>query len=113
MNNNFIIRKIGAAFLMLIFFFGVTPKKFLHDSITQHQHTKTFVQKCSHHHINIIAAGYNCQLDNLVVDIPFEIVFVPTFLFSDNYYIAHQCKLFEQKISATFYIALLRGPPTC
>jgi hypothetical protein len=112
---NFKIKKsqIGAAFLMLIFLLGSMPKRFLHDAMTEHEHTKVNVQKCSHHHVNIGAAGFNCQLDNLVVELPFEISLEPTFLSTEEYNSSYNSSLHHQEVSTSFLSISLRGPPSC
>ena len=104
------IRQLLAALLMLVFLFGVTPKKFLHDAITKHQHI--YKEDCSHQHINIASTGFNCQIDNLVVELPFEISIVPTFVFVEPCYISYSTTYSHQVGSASFFTALLRGPPT-
>lgn len=113
MNFKINIRQIGAAFLMLVFLLSVTPKRFLHDAITQHEHTKVYVEKCSHHHINIGNAGFNCQLDNLVVELPFEILLQPTFLFTEEYNSSYNSSLHHQEVKTSFLSISLRGPPSC
>jgi hypothetical protein len=106
------IKQIGAAFLMLLFLLAATPKKFLHDAIAEHhQHTKVEVQHCNHHHINIAAAGFNCQLDNLVVEMPFTIAIEPTFTFKTITYNKYDDILYSNAISSTAFTAFLRGPP--
>ena len=104
------IRQILAALLMLIFLLGVTPKKFLHDAVTKHQHT--YQEHCSHQHTNIASTGFNCQIDNLVVELPFEISIVPTFSFVEPYHISYSTTYSYQNGSSDFFTALLRGPPT-
>jgi hypothetical protein len=107
------IRQIGAAFLMLIFLLAATPKKLLHDAITEHQHTKTEVQKCSHHHINITATGFNCQLDNLVVEMPFIIAIEPVFAFNEICYHRYSELPYNNIGFNKTFTAFLRGPPNC
>jgi len=107
------IRQISTAFLLLVFLLGVAPKRFLHDTITQHEHTKVYVEKCSHHHINIGAVGFNCQLDNLVVELPFEISLEPTFLFTEKYNSTYSSFLHHQEVETSILSISLRGPPSC
>ncbi len=106
------IRQFIAALLLLVFAFGATPKKFLHDAITQHNHS--YKEKCvSHHHTNIAATGFNCQFDNLVVEMPFissvefslDFVLVSHFVFQ-QYFNKHIVCINE-------CTAYLRGPPAC
>jgi hypothetical protein len=107
------IKQTGAAFLLLVFLLGATPKRFLHDAITQHEHVKVEIKKCSHHHIGITAAGFNCQLDNLVVELPFEILLQPTFLFAEEYNLSYNCTLYNQEVETSILFISLRGPPIC
>lgn len=111
MNFKSIIRQCIAAFLLLIFAFGATPKKFLHDAVTQHKHE--VVAKCSHHHVSISAVTYNCQIDNLVVEIPFVAALQPVFKFVAIEYFQYTNPSFNKLISASVSTAYLRGPPTC
>lgn len=107
------IRKIAATFLLLVFMLGATPKSFLHDAITSHQHQQKIVYKCSHHHVNISAQGFNCQVDNLVIEMPFLHVIEPSFVFVTKHYIHYY-----ERLSNTFQLSQkavtsLRGPPVC
>ena len=111
-NYNTNIRQFIAAFLLLVFAFGTTPKKFLHDAITQHKHS--YKEQCvSHHHTNIAATGFNCQIDNLVVEIPFissvefsiDFVAISHFVFQQHFT--------KHIISANACTTYLRGPPNC
>jgi hypothetical protein len=72
-NNKPSVQKIFAFFLLLIFTFSFTPKIYFHDAIANHKdtvfscdHTKN-VKDCIHQ------KGYNCQVDDLVVKIPYLI----------------------------------------
>lgn len=111
MNFKNIIRQLIAAFLLLIFAFGATPKKFLHDAVTQHKHE--VVVKCSHHHINISAVSFNCQIDNLVVEMPFVAALQHVFDFVSIQYFQFNQATHNKIISANGCVAYLRGPPAC
>ena len=106
------IRQFIAALLLLVFAFGATPKKFLHDAVTMHQHT--YKDECvSHKHTNIAATGFNCQIDNLVVEMPFvaSVAFSIDFLpISHSIFQQHFC---NNIIATNVCIAYLRGPPAC
>ncbi len=62
------IRKISAAFFLLLFSFCITPKRFLHDILANHKDAQPFasvpVQQISQ-------SGFRCQTDDLVVEAPF------------------------------------------
>ena len=106
------IRQFVAAILLLVFTLGATPKKFLHDAVAKHQHS--YREQCvSHHHTNLAAAGFNCQIDNLVVEMPFvsSVIFSIGFVAISHFiFQVHFCK---NIISTNVCVAYLRGPPAC
>ena len=68
MNYSLTIRRLFAAFFLLLFSFCVTPKRFLHDILANHRDTQTSpglpVEQ-------IANSGYHCHIDDLVVVAPF------------------------------------------
>ena len=111
LKNN--IKQIVAAVLLLVFMLGATPKIFLHDAVITHTHQQKNVYKCSHHHINISAQGFNCQVDSMVVEMPFIIALEPSFLFIAKPHNSHYERLCNSFISIKSVFAFLRGPPNC
>lgn len=105
-------RKASAIFLLLIFLFSVTPKRFLHTLFANHIdrsfNTRLYSEKSSEHFSN---SGINCQLDNLVVESSF------LFSFSDiNIHIYPEfISLTIEKENRLVYSYInhtsLRGPP--
>jgi hypothetical protein len=106
-------RKVLGYLFLFLFVFANTPKKILHDVVTVHQHTHHQEKKCFHKHIEITAKGFDCNTDNLVINIVYTITIHPTFLFSQSFFTSHSqqtlCNTALQKIQATH----LRGPPVC
>ena len=62
------IRKISAAFFLLMFSFCVTPKRFLHDILANHKDAQPFASVPLQ---QISQSGFRCQTDDLVVEAPF------------------------------------------
>lgn len=54
---------------MLVMAFSITPKKFLHDLVADHQDDITIAINDGHDHID--HHGFNCNCDNLVATSPF------------------------------------------
>jgi hypothetical protein len=63
-----IIRRFSAAFFLLLFAFCVTPKRFLHDLLANHQDTERTASLLV---TEVSASGFHCHCDNLVVMTPF------------------------------------------
>ena len=106
-------RKKLALFFLVLFAFANTPKRVLHNVVTSHIHKHLQEQKCSHTHIELSATGLNCQVDNLVVEMPFVLVFEPTFIFFKNYTSLFLQSLFCSPVILTQKRIQLRGPPVC
>jgi hypothetical protein len=113
MNVKSTIRQCIAAVLLLIFALGATPKKFIHDVVTNHHHQHNTKASCQHHHINIGTAGFNCQIDSLVVEMPFIAALQPVFNFVTTQYFQYNLPSYNKLISTNVYVAYLRGPPAC
>ena len=106
------LKKGSVILLLLVFLFAVAPKRFLHHLFANHTDApisnKLYSKNSSSH---ISAAGFNCQLDHLVVE--------SSFLFSiSNLNIQFYPKfinlIFEKENKSVFSYArrcFLRGPP--
>jgi len=68
LNQPQVIRRISAAFFLMLFSFCVTPKRFLHDLLANHQDTERSTQLPVQ---EIFASGFHCHIDDLVVMAPF------------------------------------------
>jgi|SRR5579862_6979296 len=62
------IRKISAAFFLLLFSLCITPKRFLHDILANHKDAQPFASVPAQ---QISQSGFRCQTDDLVVEAPF------------------------------------------
>jgi hypothetical protein len=62
------IRRLGAAFFLLLFSFCVTPKRFLHDLLANHLDLQSATNYPVEH---ISSSGFQCHADDLVVMQPF------------------------------------------
>jgi hypothetical protein len=67
--NSVILRKCTAFFLLLVFTFSITPRKYLHDAIATHQ-DKVAVS-ASDKVLQINPSGFSCKADNQVAESPF------------------------------------------
>jgi len=68
MNYSLTIKRSLAGFLLLLFSFCVTPKRFLHDLLANHRDAQTI---CSIPQQQVAASGFHCHIDDLVVVAPF------------------------------------------
>ncbi|MDQ6755960.1 MAG: hypothetical protein M3004_03410, partial [Bacteroidota bacterium] len=89
------------------FIFGITPKRFLHNSFAKHTDTKSHYPNKPY---QLTTSGYNCDCDNLVAESVFlgsihifQFQLPQTFL----YYITHNISF----SSTTGILYHLRGPP--
>jgi hypothetical protein len=63
-----IIKRLLAAFFLLLFSFCVTPKRFLHDLLANHKDAQP---SASFPVQQVAESGFHCQIDDLVVVAPF------------------------------------------
>jgi hypothetical protein len=92
----------------LLFTFCVTPKKFLHDLLADHQDT----ERAGHQPVQeILASGFHCHCDDLVVMAPF----LPEMQPSPAPLIFYTRHAFAEPLSRFVFIYLpqsgVRGPP--
>jgi hypothetical protein len=105
-----IIQQISAAFLLVLFTFSITPKRFIHDVLAQHTDSKVICNNdISEKHFH--ESGIKCECDQLVVESPFLQTIVA---FHSNithcYFITSQ--LFVQHYFSIHHtLVSLRGPP--
>jgi hypothetical protein len=104
-----IIQQLLAGFMLLVFSFSITPKKFLHNAIADHKDKVTVAGTGNNSRLS--HAGFICKCDNLVAESPFTnehtyFNFTPAPLFSVQKTIA----LYYFYSSAVFFFEL-RGPP--
>jgi hypothetical protein len=102
------ITRFLSGFLLVVFAFSITPKRFLHDVFAKHIDNKP--QKNNDAPWQLTNAGYNCDSDNLVAESNFvsdqQVFSVPLFL-SFSSYILKDISF----SSASGIYSSLRGPP--
>ena len=107
---NLYIRKFTALLLLVIFSLSSTPKRFLHHVFANHTDCVTYQQKSFYQH-SISKHTFHCQIDQLVVESPFENTefFLSTHLLTFSENVKSKCnqKVLSQYISNKS----LRGPP--
>src|SRR5258706_15372699 len=64
-----IIRQLLAGVLLLVFAFSITPKKFLHDAIANHEDKVVLISPGDTPQFS--NTGFICKCDNLVAESPF------------------------------------------
>jgi hypothetical protein len=109
-NKPTIRNQLAAAVLLMIFSFGITPKKFLHDAIATHR--DKIVVATAHNQLHISHTGFACKADNLVAESPFTE--------QDNGFYFSGLPIFSEEqravpyhfYSSTHVFFALRGPPT-
>jgi hypothetical protein len=106
-SNN--IRRLFAALFLLLFSFCVTPKRFLHDLLANHQDAKTYSRIAVE---QISASGFHCHVDDLVVVAPF----LPDIQNPDTLILASSPARFLEPLSSFVFSCLAddrdtRGPP--
>ncbi|MEP6749200.1 MAG: hypothetical protein ABJB86_15810 [Bacteroidota bacterium] len=109
MTQKRIIRQLLAGFLLLVFTFGIAPKKFLHDAIANHKDKASLV--LSNGETQLSHAGFICKCDNLVAESPFTneagyFELAPFQVFS----VQRDATLYHF-YSSTYFSFGLRGPP--
>lgn len=105
--------KILAGFFLSLFLFANTPKKFVHDAVTHHQHSFHNHSKCNPNEVHISALGFHCQADNLVVEAVYGINIIPGIQFATITHPTHYNKFYCSFVKATAERTYLRGPPIC
>jgi hypothetical protein len=68
LESQFSIQRFLASVLLLVFAFSITPKKYLHDLVADHE---DFYSCYSGDETTVSTAGFNCHCDDLVVSTPF------------------------------------------
>ena len=95
--------------MLMLFAFGGTPKKFLHDLVAHHKDTKSKFSTGAH--TSLERSFYNCHTEDLVVESPFieeaPPAIPPAPAISNDTFIQ-----FTHRLYALFPISTsLRGPP--
>ncbi len=109
--KNTSIKKFLAASLLLVFALSITPAKVLHYFFANHNDSvsiKTQESKSP----SLSVAGFNCQIDNLVVESPFTVECQPiSFLLPEIINIKRVVSVTTFHWADHFFFEL-RGPPS-
>lgn len=108
-NNKFLKR--GLAFVLLFLFtLSITPKKILHDLVTNHQ-DKTSVINDDSPYSQISNSGYKCNTENLVAESPFaphnHLIELGTLPIFGTFHASLQ----QLQLTTSVIFSGLRGPP--
>ncbi|SDW95426.1 hypothetical protein SAMN05444410_107145 [Hydrobacter penzbergensis] len=107
-----VIHRLLAGWLLLLFAFSITPKKFLHNLVANHQDaTAMNFPRENTGASQLSKAGYHCPCEQLVVQTPFvyqsasiDYTIVPVF-------VTYQDQQFVSTYSTAPDVSFLRGPP--
>jgi hypothetical protein len=105
------IKKIIGIVLLVVFAFGITPKRTLHNLIADHRDGKAVASKASCDDTVLSRAAFNCQCDNLVVQSPFIPGIAPVTLRLPVHTVCYQAMIIQDACSAALFHSDLRGPP--
>lgn len=112
MHSSFVIHRFLAGWLLLLFAFSITPKKFLHNLVADHRDAAAATARQTDNGASQLGkAGYHCPCEQLVVQTPF--VYQPA---SIDYalapvFIVYQAQHFVSIHNITPAVSFLRGPP--
>jgi hypothetical protein len=101
---------VAALLLVAVFFLGITPKIFLHDSFATHKDLGVNCKEKSgavHFH----AAGITCDCDNFVIDAPFCAIQFDIAYLHQTLCSIKQTAHHSSCPSLSFALASLRAPP--
>lgn len=109
MYKNPAIKKAIGVLMLGIFIFSATPKQWLHDIVTNHKDARaaSFDGKQS-----LSVAGYHCDCENLVVQVPFINYDLAVELNTPEFSIQHHSATISNFISTYHLFSSLRGPPS-
>ncbi|MEO6638305.1 MAG: hypothetical protein ABIN25_08510 [Ginsengibacter sp.] len=111
MKQNIFIRKFVATILLFVFALSITPTKVLHYFFANHKDAFSVKAKQSNRP-SFSLAGYNCQIDNIVVQSPFVAVLQPVWDHPTEAIKIHKVSTVTSFICAEHFYFELRGPPS-
>ncbi|MEO8109930.1 MAG: hypothetical protein ABI594_07865 [Ginsengibacter sp.] len=111
MTQNTFIRKFITAILLFVFALSITPTKVLHHFFANHKDSAAVNSKDSEFP-SLSVAGFNCQIDNLVVQAPFLAVLQPVWNHAPEAISAYKISTVTNFICAEHFYFELRGPPS-
>jgi hypothetical protein len=107
------IQRFIAGFLLVVFAFGISPKRSWHNLVANHKDGKPGAVAHNHQGSGVSKAAFNCQCDNLISESPF----VATTVLPQTSSLTHHEPFFAGKpvvpYTAAHFSFSLRGPPVC
>lgn len=107
------IQKFIAGLLLVVFAFGISPKRTWHNLVANHKDGRATALAHDHQGADISKAAFNCQCDNLISESPFVAAAVVT----ETVAVSHHTVCFAVIPTAPYSPGLfcfgLRGPPAC
>ncbi len=107
------IQKLVAGLLLVLFAFGITPKRTLHNLVADHRDGKVAVIFHDHTGTELSKAAFNCQCENLISESPFV---TETYAFtkaSPVYFTTYAYGAIDRPATTAIFSSGLRGPPVC
>jgi hypothetical protein len=105
-----VIRRLLAGAMLIVFAFGVTPKKILHDLVANHKDNRVVASASAI--IKISADGFTCKCDNLVAESPFTDAVDQHVLPAATSFAVQESAMLACIYVSTHFFFSLRGPPT-
>jgi hypothetical protein len=103
------IRGFFAGILLVLFGLSITPKIALHDLIVSHKDSSS-ISIGGEAQLKI--AGYHCDVDNLVVQVPFLVESISVTFNTPSSFATYQSKPTHNFCSSDNIVSCLRGPPS-
>ena len=104
------IRRLLTGVLLLLFALSITPKVFVHALVAHHQDRHLSIGHDASDQVN--KAGYHCNVENLVVELPCLIYPISIQLPAPQLFRDYQVEADHQFYSFGHFIFGVRGPPT-
>jgi hypothetical protein len=107
------IQKFIAGLLLVVFAFGISPKRSWHNLVANHKDGKPAASAHDHRAADISRAAFNCQCDNLISESPFVAEATTTEAVPVIYHTANFIAIPAAPYSSDRFSFCLRGPPAC
>jgi hypothetical protein len=99
--------------LLVLFAFGITPKRTLHNLVANHKDGSTRSRSLNLSTTDLSKASFNCQCDNLISESPFVAEGHAAYTNSSLFFSAYLDSIVPAQYSAELFPSGLRGPPAC
>jgi hypothetical protein len=100
-----------AGFLLVIFAFGITPKRTLHNLVATHKDGSESAAAVNDHDVTLSKATFNCKCDNLISESPFVTQAHSFYISLDIAFPAYCSDIITVHYSSAHFSFGLRGPP--